>query len=81
MEIKSHKELTYDSIDFITDIIAGEEDPVLSDADKVDAIKRNVSHLQTIKKGNYFDLSKFTSQDLAAIDAAIAAGNTYIDSL
>ena len=49
--------------------------------EKKDAVKRNVEHLEQ-KKLEKTELdntvSVWTTEDFTAIDAAIAAGNTYI---
>ena len=65
----------------IINVIAGNEMANASDEDKKDAVKRNVEHLEQ-KKLEKTELdntvSVWTTEDFTAIDAAIAAGNTYI---
>ena len=65
----------------IINVIAGNEMADASDEDKKDAVKRNVEHLEQ-KKLEKTELdntvSVWTTEDFTAIDAAIAAGNTYI---
>tara|TARA_R110000796_G_scaffold106325_1_gene216709 strand:- start:89 stop:364 length:276 start_codon:yes stop_codon:yes gene_type:complete len=65
----------------ITNVIAGNEMADDSVEDKKDAVKRNVEHLEQKKlEKTVLDdsISVWTDEDFTAIDAAIAAGNTYI---
>ena len=65
----------------IINVIAGNEMTDASAEEKKDAVKRNVEHLEQ-KKLEKTELdntvSVWTTEDFTAIDAAIAAGNTYI---
>ena len=65
----------------IINVIAGNEMADASAEEKKDAVKRNVEHLEQ-KKLEKIELdntvSVWTTEDFTAIDAAIAAGNTYI---
>ena len=70
-----------DSEQLIKEVIAGNQMADASDEEKKDAVKRNVEHLEQKKLEKTVldnDVSVWTTEDFTAIDAAIAAGNTYI---
>ena len=61
-----------DSVDLINAIIAGEAMADDDAADKQDCVDRNVEHLELMVAKDYW-----TSEDMTAANAAIAAGNAY----
>jgi hypothetical protein len=75
---RSDVEITFESVNAINETIVAELIEVES---KKDIVKRNVEHLQIVKGGSYIDLGQFSAEEIAAIDAAISSGNTYISSL
>ena len=78
---RSDVDITLDSVHFIDQVINGDIFEKDSVEEKKNHVKRNVEHLQIVKAGSYADLTTFSASDLAAIDAAIAKGNTYISTL
>lgn len=66
-EIAQHYKAMGDSVWLINAIIAGE---VKGDAETVE---RNVAHLKLMRAKDFW-----TDEDMTAVDAAIAAGDAYI---
>jgi hypothetical protein len=72
-QIAQHYKAMLDSVRLINAILAGEQMTGQSDTDKKDAVDRNVKHLELMVAKDFW-----TSEDMAPINTAIAAGNTYI---
>ena len=71
-EIAQHYSAMGDSVTLINGIIAGN---AFADEDadtKQDCVDRNVEHLEIMLAKDYW-----TSEDMAAINAAVVAGNSY----
>ena len=64
-----------DSISLITDVIAGDAMADEEAADRQDCVDRNVAHLEIMVAK-----SDWGSEDMAATNAAISAGNGYTAS-
>ncbi len=71
--IAQHYKAMGDSVWLINAIIAGETMSEESDADKKAAVERNVAHLELMKAQDFW-----TTEDMTAVDAAIAAGKAYV---
>ena len=63
------------SVDLINDIVAGNQDDDMEAADRQDTVDRNVAHLE-IMVGK----DDWGSEDMAASNAAITAGQGYTAS-
>ena len=63
------------SIALITDVIAGDSMAEDDAADRQDCVDRNTQHLELMK-----DKTDWGSEDFAATDSAILAGNGYTAS-
>jgi len=63
------------SVDLINDIVAGNQDDEMEAADRQDTVDRNVAHLEIMVAK-----SDWGSEDMAASNAAISAGNGYTAS-
>jgi len=63
------------SVDLINAIIAGTQMADDDAADRQDCVDRNVEHLELMVAKDYW-----TSEDMTAVNAAIAAGNGYTAS-
>ena len=63
------------SVDLINDIVAGNQDDEMEAADRQDTVDRNVAHLE-IMVGK----DDWGSEDMAAANAAITAGQGYTAS-
>ena len=60
------------SVDLITDIVAGNQDDDMEAEDRQDCVDRNAQHLELmVAKEDWGD------EDMAAVNAAIEAGNAY----
>lgn len=73
-QIAQHYKATLDSVWLINAVIAGETMSEESDADKKAAVERNVAHLELMRAKDFW-----TTEDMTAVDAAIAAGETYLE--
>jgi hypothetical protein len=71
---RSVVEITLDSVNVINK-------ELIAESPDVDAIKRNVEHLQIVKSGSYIDLSQFSDAQIVSINDAISSGNTFVSSL
>jgi hypothetical protein len=71
---RSVVEITLDSVNVINK-------ELIAESPDVDAIKRNVEHLQIVKSGSYIDLSQFSDSQIVSINDAISSGNTFVSSL
>ena len=60
------------SVDLINDIVAGNQDDDMEAADRQDCVDRNVAHLEIMVAK-----SEWGSEDMAAANAAITAGQGY----
>ena len=67
-EILQHYTAMGHSVDVIDEVIATGD----TDEESMDAISRNVEHLELMKTRDYW-----TDEDMTAVDAAIVAGNAY----
>ena len=61
------------SVDLINGIIDGSQMVDETDEDKKDCVKRNVEHLEIMVAKDYW-----TSEDMTAVNSAIASGKSYI---
>ena len=62
------------SVDLINDIVAGNQDDMEAE-DRQDCVDRNVQHLELMVAKD-----DWGSEDMAAVDSAISAGNGYTAS-
>ena len=60
------------SVDLINDIVAGNQDDDMEAADRQDTVDRNVAHLEIMVAKD-----DWGSEDMAAANAAITAGQGY----
>lgn len=72
-QIAQHYKAMGDSVWLINAVIAGETMSEESDAAKKAAVGRNVAHLELMKAKDFW-----TTEDMTAVDAAIAAGKAYV---
>ena len=63
------------SVDLINDIVAGNRDDELEADERQDSVDRNVAHLELMVAKD-----DWGSEDMAASNAAITAGNGYTAS-
>ena len=68
-EIARHYAAMGESVDLINEIIATGD----KDEESLDAISRNVKHLEIMVTQTYW-----TTEDMSDVNAAITAGNAYI---
>ena len=61
-----------DSVWLIHAVIAGEQMADMPDTEKKDCVERNVAHLELMRAKDFW-----TTEDMTAVDAAIAAGKSY----
>lgn len=71
-QITQHYSAMGDSVWLINAIIAGEQMADSSVDDKKDTVGRNVAHLELMRAKDFW-----TTEDMTAVDAAIAAGKAY----
>ena len=74
-QIAKHYSAMGDSVTLINDIIAGEAMADEDAADKQACVDRNVEHLEIMVAKDFW-----TTEDMIAANAAIAAGNGYTAS-
>ena len=74
-QIAQHYTAMGHSVDLINAIIAGDTMADDDAADRQDCVDRNVEHLELMVAKDYW-----TSEDMTAVNAAIAAGNGYTAS-
>lgn len=74
-EIAQHYTAMGHSVDLINGIIDGSQMADDEAADRQDCVDRNVEHLKLMKAKDFW-----TSEDMTAVDAAIAAGEGYTAS-
>ena len=67
-QILQHYTAMGHSVDLINEVIATGD----KDVESLDTISRNVEHLELMKTRDYW-----TSEDMTAVDAAIASGKSY----
>jgi hypothetical protein len=72
-QIAQHYSAMGDSVWLINAIIAGEQMADSDDAKKKDTVERNVAHLELMRAKDFW-----TTEDMTAVDAAIAAGKAYV---
>jgi len=72
-QIAQHYKAMGDSVWLINAVIAGETMSEESDADKRATVERNVAHLELMRAQEFW-----TTEDMTAVDAAIAAGKAYV---
>jgi len=68
-QIAQHYSAMGESVDLINEIIATGD----KDEESLDAISRNVKHLEIMVTQTYW-----TTEDMSDVNAAITAGNAYI---
>jgi len=73
-QIAQHYTAMGHSVDLINAIIAGEAMADDDAADKQDCVDRNVEHLEIMVAKDFW-----TDEDMAAVNAAITAGQAYND--
>ena len=71
-QIAQHYSAMGDSVWLINAIIAGEQMADASVDDKKDTVGRNVAHLELMRAKDFW-----TTENMSAVDAAIAAGKAY----
>lgn len=71
-ELDRHFSAMGDSVDLINAIVAGTRMQNESAQERKDCINRNVEHLELMIAKGWFN-----DRDLTAVNAAIAAGNSY----
>lgn len=71
-QIAQHYTSMGHSVDLINAIIAGEAMSEEDDAEKQACVDRNVRHLELMVAKDFW-----TTEDMTAVNAAIAAGNGY----
>lgn len=69
-QIAQHYKAMGDSVWLINLVIAGEP---LPEKDRKACVERNVAHLELMRAKNFW-----TTEDMTDVDAAIAAGKTYL---
>jgi hypothetical protein len=72
-QIAQHYKAMGDSVWLINAVIAGETMSEESEADKKATVERNVAHLELMRAKDFW-----TTEDMTAVDAAIAAGKAYV---
>lgn len=72
-QIAQHYKAMGDSVWLINAVIAGETMSEESDAAKKATVERNVAHLELMRAQDFW-----TTEDMTAVDAAIAAGKAYV---
>lgn len=72
-EVAKHYSAALDSVNLINGIIAGDQMSEESEADKKACVERNVAHLEIMVEKDFMQ-----DQDLAPLNAAIAAGKAYV---
>lgn len=72
-QIAQHYKAMGDSVWLINAVIAGETMPNAPAAEKKATVERNVAHLELMKAKDFW-----TTEDMTAVDAAIAAGKAYV---
>lgn len=72
-QIAKHYSAMLDSVTLIHAVINGAEMSEADPEDKVDAVDRNVRHLQIMLEKDFW-----TTEDMMPINSAIAAGTAYI---
>ena len=73
-QIAKHYAAMLDSVLLINAVIEGTSMAEAKPEDKVAAVDRNVRHLQIMLEQDFW-----TTEDMAPVNAAIAAGTAYID--
>lgn len=72
-QIAQHYSAMGDSVWLVNAIIAGEQMADASEQDKKDTVERNVAHLELMLAKDFW-----TTEDMTAVEAAIAAGKAYV---
>ena len=72
-QIAQHYKAMGDSVWLINAIISGQTMSEESEANKKAAVERNVAHLELMRAKDFW-----TTEDMTAVDAAIAAGKAYV---
>jgi len=72
-QIAQHYKAMGDSVWLINAIISGETMSEESEANKKATVERNVAHLELMRAKDLW-----TTEDMTAVDAAIAAGKAYV---
>jgi len=72
-QIAQHYKAMGDSVWLINAIISGETMSEESEANKKATVERNVAHLELMRAKDFW-----TTEDMTAVDAAIAAGKAYV---
>jgi hypothetical protein len=73
-QIAQHYKAMLDSVWLINAIIAGEQMIGETAAEKQSCIERNVKHLELMRAKDFW-----TTEDMAPVDAAISAGQAFIE--
>lgn len=72
-QIAKHYKGMLDSVTLINAVVSGTNMTEATTEDKRDAVDRNVRHLQIMLEQDFW-----TTEDMAPVNAAIAAGTSYI---
>jgi recombinational DNA repair ATPase RecF len=75
-QIAQHYKAMLDSVWLINAVIDGAELVDATPEDRYDFLDRNVKHLEMMRGQDFW-----TTEDMVPVNAAIAAGNAYIQSL
>lgn len=73
-QIAQHYKAMGDSVWLINAIIAGEQMGNASEENKKSCVERNVAHLELMLAKDFW-----TTEDMTQVEAAIAAGKTYVN--
>lgn len=71
-QIAQHYKAMLDSVNLINGIVAGEQMANDTQQNKQDCVNRNVEHLELMVAKDFW-----TTEDMAPVNAAIAAGKAY----
>jgi len=74
-QIAQHYKAMLDSVWLINAVIDGTELVDAMPEDRYDCLDRNVEHLELMVAKDFW-----TDEDMAPVNAAIAAGNTYMET-
>lgn len=75
-QIAEHYKAMGDSVWLINAVIAGGQMVGDPEEDRRACVERNVAHLELMRAKDFW-----TTEDMSAVDTAIVAGKTYINSI
>jgi hypothetical protein len=74
-EIADHYSALQDSVSLINGIVNDTAYQTISALEKTKLVERNVAHLQVMVSKDFW-----TTEDMTAVNAAITAGNNYLNA-